>query len=285
MTALVTAKGLTKRYGRSVVVDNLDFQIERGRIVGLIGPNGAGKSTTLKAVLGLIRHDGEMRVLGRDPRHERAAIMRVMSYIADVASLPSWIRVDQLLGFMQDTHPAFDRSKTEHFLARTEIRRRQRINQLSKGMKTQLHLALVMGVDAKLLILDEPTLGLDIIYRKSFYSQLLNEYFDEEKTILLTTHQIEEVEHILTDLMFIDKGRLLLDIAVDDIPSRFVQLRTGRENLEAARRLEPIHESGLLGESVLTYDGVDPNALRPLGEVGTPALVDLFIACVQGGQS
>ena len=285
MTALVTARGLTKRYGRSVVVDNLDFQIEKGRIVGLIGPNGAGKSTTLKAVLGLIRHDGKMRVLGRDPRHERAAIMREMSYIADVASLPSWIRVDQLLGFMRDTHPAFDRGKTEHFLSRTEIRKGQRINQLSKGMKTQLHLALVMGINAKLLILDEPTLGLDIIYRKSFYAQLLNEYFDEEKTILLTTHQIEEVEHILTDLMFIDRGRLLLDIPVDDIPSRFLQLRTGRENLEPARRLGPIYETSLLGESVLTYDGADPTALRALGEVATPALADLFVACVKGGKS
>ena len=285
MTSLVTAKGLTKRYGRSVVVDNLDFQIGKGRIVGMIGPNGAGKSTTLKAILGLIRHDGEMNVLGKDPRRERAAIMREMSYIADIASLPSWIKVNQLLRFMQDTHPSFDRKKSMHFLSGTEIRGKQRVNQLSKGMKTQLHLAVVMGINARLLILDEPTLGLDIIYRKSFYEQLLSEYFDDEKTILLTTHQIEEVEHILTDLMFIDKGRLLLDIPVDRIPDRFVQLAASHEASEAARRLNPIYETTQLGQSIMTFDGVDRATLDRIGETSTPPLADLFVACVKGGAS
>ena len=285
MTALVAASGLTKRYGRTLAVDGLDFQIEPGRIVGLIGPNGAGKSTTLKAVLGLIRYEGEMSVLHRDPRRDRAAIMQEMSYIADVASLPPWIRVNQLLRFMQDTHPSFDRGKAEHFLSATDIRGAQRVRQLSKGMKTQLHLALVMGVNARLLILDEPTLGLDIIYRKAFYAQLLDEYFDEQRTILLTTHQIEEVENILTDLMFIDRGRLLLDMPVDEVPARFVQLRVGRDNLEAARRLGPLHETTQLNQWLLTYDGAERAALDALGETGTPSLADLFVACVKGAEA
>ncbi|MDJ0807465.1 MAG: ABC transporter ATP-binding protein [Gammaproteobacteria bacterium] len=283
MTTLVVAKGLGKHYGRKVAVDGVSFQIEAGRIVGLIGPNGAGKSSTLKALLGLTRHQGELRVLGRDPRRDRAKIMQEVSYIADIASLPSWILVADLLDFVDATHPAFERRKALAFLDRTDISPQHRVKQLSKGMKTQLHLALVMGINARLLILDEPTLGLDIIYRKEFYSQLLNEYFDEERTILLTTHQIEEVEHILTDLMFINAGRLMLDMPVEDIGSHFVQLRVRRDRVGDARQLDPLYETQQLTDSLMIFRDADVGRLQLLGEVRPPKLADLFVACVKGG--
>ena len=284
MTALITSKGLTKNYGKSVVVDNLNFEIEPGRIVGLVGPNGAGKSTTLKAILGLIRYRGTLEVLGQDPRTERKNIMREMSYIADIASLPGWIRVDRLLQFMQATHPSFDKAKTLDFLSRTDIPPRHSVKQLSKGMKTQLHLAIVMGINAKLLILDEPTLGLDIIYRSDFYTQLLNEYFDEQRTILITTHQIEEVEHILTDLMFINRGKLALNMPTDEIGDHFIQLRTGRNEAEEARKFQPIYETQQMSDSLMVFRDVDAEILREYGEIRRPSLSDLFIACVKGEQ-
>lgn len=282
MTALVTAEGLSKRYGRFLAVDNIDFQIQPGRIVGLVGPNGAGKSTTLKAILGLARYSGELSVLGHSPRQKRAELMQHMSYIADVAALPEWIKVSQLLTLMQDTHPAFDQGKTMDFLSRTDIRMSHKVRQLSKGMKTQLHLALVMGINASLLVLDEPTLGLDIIYRKKFYAQLLNEYFDEQRTILVTTHQIEEIEHILTDVLFINKGRLILDMPIDDIGEHFCQVTVGRGQSSQARALNPLYESELMNETLMVFRDVPREQLAPLGEVSTPRLADLFVACIEG---
>ena len=282
MNALVTAKGLTKKYGRLRAVDNVDFEIAAGRIVGLVGPNGAGKSTILKAILGLTGCTGNLHVLDRIPRRDRVSLMRDVSYIADVAALPSWIRVDQLLTVMRNTHPAFDQAKTMEFLSGTDIRMDQEVRQLSKGMKTQLHLALVMGVNARLLILDEPTLGLDIIYRKKFYSQLLNEYFDEDRTILVTTHQIEEIEHILTDVLFIDKGRMILDMPIDDVGGQFVQLTVDRHKAEQARALQPLNEVEQMNKVTLIFRNVDKARLAELGESSTPRLADLFVACIEG---
>jgi ABC-2 type transport system ATP-binding protein len=282
MNALISAKGLTKRYGRFHAVDDISFEVNAGRIVGLVGPNGAGKSTTLKAILGLIRYSGELQVMGRDPRRERAQMMHDVSYISDVASLPDWIKVSQLLKLMEATHPAFKRAKTMDFLSRTDIKPSHRVRQLSKGMKTQLHLAIVMGINARLLILDEPTLGLDIIYRKEFYSQLLNEYFDEQRTILVTTHMIEEIEHILTDLLFIDHGKFVLDMPIDEIGDRFTQLIVSEEFVDDARNLNPIHEARELDHYTMIFDGVDRETLNPLGKTLPPHLADLFVACIKG---
>ena len=282
MTALVKAEGLSKRYGKFLAVDNVSFQVEPGRIVGLVGPNGAGKSTTLKAILGLARYTGKLDVLGKSPRRSRADLMQHMSYIADVAALPEWIRVNQLITLMTATHPAFQAHKALEFLSRTEILPTHKVRQLSKGMKTQLHLALVMGINASLLVLDEPTLGLDIIYRKKFYNQLLNEYFDEQRTILVTTHQIEEIEHILTDVLFINKGKLILDMPVDEIGQHFSQVTVGRELVSRARGLKPLYESELMNETLMVYRDVPREQLRELGEVTTPRLADLFVACIEG---
>lgn len=283
MTELVTANGISKRYGRFRAVDNVSFRIRAGRIVGLVGPNGAGKSTTLKAILGLIRYQGDMRVMGRDPRRERAQLMHDVSYISDVASLPEWIKVRQLMKLMEATHPSFNRPKTMDFLSRTDIKPSHRVKQLSKGMKTQLHLAIVMGIDARLLILDEPTLGLDIIYRKDFYSQLLNEFFDEQRTILVTTHQIEEIEHILTDLLFIDHGKFVLDMPIDEIGDHFTQVTVRHDKIEEARSLGPIHETQEMKQPVMMFKDVDRERLSDLGETRTPHLTDLFVACIKGG--
>lgn len=282
MNALVTATGLTKKYGRLRAVDNVDFEIPAGRIVGLVGPNGAGKSTILKAILGLTGCTGNLHVLDKIPRRDRVSLMREVSYISDVAALPSWIRVDQLLTVMRNTHPAFDQAKTMEFLSGTDIRMDQKVRQLSKGMKTQLHLALVMGVNARLLILDEPTLGLDIIYRKKFYSQLLNEYFDEDRTILVTTHQIEEIEHILTDVLFINKGRMILDMPIEDVGDQFVQLTVDRHEAEQARMLQPLNEVEQMNKVAMIFRNVDKARLAELGELSTPRLADLFVACIEG---
>ncbi len=284
MTALVTAEGLSKKYGRFLAVDQLNFQIQPGRIVGLVGPNGAGKSTTLKTILGLTRYTGKLSVLGHSPRQSRAKLMQHMSYIADVAALPEWIRVSQLLTLMCNTHPGFDQQKTLDFLTRTDIRMTHRVRQLSKGMKTQLHLALVMGIDARLLVLDEPTLGLDIIYRKKFYRQLLNEYFDEQRTILVTTHQIEEIEHILTDVLFINKGKLILNMPMDEIGIHFSQITVGREQSLRARTLKPLYESELMNEILMVFKDVPRQQLASIGEVTTPRLADLFVACIEGAE-
>ncbi|HBE91873.1 MAG TPA: multidrug ABC transporter ATP-binding protein [Gammaproteobacteria bacterium] len=282
MNALVSAKGLTKKYGQFRAIDDINFEIGAGRIVGLVGPNGAGKSTTLKAILGLIRYKGELQVMGRDPRSERAQMMHDVSYISDVASLPDWISVNQLLRLMEATHPSFNQPKTLDFLSRTDIKATHRVKQLSKGMKTQLHLAIVMGINARLLILDEPTLGLDIIYRKDFYSQLLNEYFDEQRTILVTTHQIEEIEHILTDLLFIDHGKFVLDMPIDEIGDHFTQVRVSNEKLEEARSLGPIFETQEINDHVMIFEDIERESLKSLGVSRTPHLADLFVARIKG---
>jgi len=282
MKALVTAKGLTKNYGRFRAVDNVNFEIKPGRIVGLVGPNGAGKSTTLKAILGLINYRGELEVFGRNPRNERAQLMHDISYISDVASLPEWIRVDQLLSIMESTHPSYDLRKSLNFLARTDISKSHRVKHLSKGMKTQLHLAIVMGINARMLVLDEPTLGLDIIYRTEFYDQLMNEYFDPQRTILITTHQIEEIEHILTDIMIINKGKIVINMPVKEIGNHYVQLKTAKETAEQARKLNPVYEKDLLDEALMIFENIGTNRLREFGEVSTPHLADLFVAAVKG---
>ncbi|GBE07051.1 putative ABC transporter ATP-binding protein YbhF [bacterium BMS3Bbin11] len=282
MKALVTAKGLTKNYGRFRAVDNVDFEIKPGRIVGLVGPNGAGKSTTLKAILGLINYRGELEVFGRNPRNERAQLMHDISYISDVASLPEWIRVDQLLDLMESTHPSYDLRKSLNFLARTDISKSQRVKHLSKGMKTQLHLAIVMGINARMLVLDEPTMGLDIIYRTEFYDQLMNEYFDQQRTILITTHQIEEIEHILTDIIIINKGKIVINMPVEEIGNYYVQLKTAKETADQARKLNPVYERDLLDEALMIFENIGRDRLLEFGEVSTPHLADLFVAAVKG---
>ena len=278
--ACIEARGLTKAFGKTVALDHVDLTINEGRIVGLIGPNGAGKSTALNAILGLVPFDGELSVLGRNPWTERDALMLDVSFISDVAVLPRWIRVSQVLDYVAGVHPRFDRAKAEGFLAKTTIQRRSRVRELSKGMVTQLHLALVMAIDAKLLVLDEPTLGLDILFRKQFYDTLLNDYFDEGRTIVVTTHQIDEIEEVLTDVMFIDRGRIVLASSMDDFEDRYREVMVGPEGVDAARALGPIHERQVFGKSVMLFDGVDAGSLAALGEVRTPSIADLFVAVI-----
>src|SRR3954454_23050612 len=247
----IEARGLRKVFGTTVALDSVDLRVEEGRILGLIGPNGAGKTTALNAILGLIPYEGQLRVLGRDPWAERERLMRDVSFIADVAVLPRWIRVHEAIDYLAGVHPRFDRVKAEGFLARTTIKRSSKVRELSKGMVAQLHLALVMAIDAKLLVLDEPTLGLDILYRKQFYDSLLNDYFDRNRTILLTTHHVEEVEHVLTDVMFIHRGRIVFNSSIEDLESRYLELTVRPEQIAAARALKPIHEREVLGRSIL----------------------------------
>ncbi|HNP34483.1 MAG TPA: ABC transporter ATP-binding protein [Woeseiaceae bacterium] len=285
MTNLVSARNVSKSFGQLRAVDNVSFDIEKGRILGLIGPNGAGKTTLLKAVLGLTDCDGELLVLGIDPFRDRRQLMKDVCFIADVAVLPRWIRVHQLLDFVAATHPGFSRERVNKFLAETRIRKTAKVRELSKGMITQLHLAIIMSIDAKLLVLDEPTLGLDIIFRKEFYANLLGDYFDGERTILITTHQVEEIEQLLTDIMFIDQGRILLHSPMEDLADRFVQLITSGSHADAARKLGPISESSLFGKSVLTFEGVDRTRLQPFGEMHTPTVADLFVAKVKGARA
>jgi ABC-2 type transport system ATP-binding protein len=278
--ACIEARGLRKSFGNNIALDGVNLRVEEGRILGLIGPNGAGKTTALNAILGLTPYQGELRVLGRDPWTERDQLMRDVCFIADVAVLPRWIRVSQALDYVAGVHPRFDRAKAEAFLARTTIRRDSKVKQLSKGMVAQLHLALVMAIDAKLLVLDEPTLGLDILYRKQFYDSLLNDYFDGSRTIVITTHQVEELQHVLTDLMFIDRGRIALDCGMEEIESRYIELTVQPGQVVAARALKPIHEREVLGRSILLFDHVDRQQLAALGEVRTPSIADLFVAVV-----
>ncbi len=285
MTSLVTARGVTKRFGNVVAVDNVSFTIEEGKILGLFGPNGAGKTTLLKAVLGLTDCDGELSVLGYDPFRQRKELMRNICFIADVAVLPRWIRVRQLLDFVEATHPNFSRSRVEELLSRTKIMKESRVRELSKGMVTQLHLSIITAIDAKLLILDEPTLGLDIIFRKDFYANLLSDYFDEERTILITTHQVEEIENLLTDIMFINDGRILLDAPMDDLPGRFFELMTSGENADTARGLRPLYEREVFGKKVMTFENADRSRLENLGELRVPSVADLFVAKVKGAMS
>ena len=285
MSTVIRAQGLSRRYGSTVALDNVDFEIHSGRIVGLIGPNGAGKTTALKAILGLGQFDGQLEVLGLDPRRHRAELMQQVCFIADVAVLPRWLKVRQALDFVQGLHPRFDRAKAEAFLERTEIKRNSKISALSKGMITQLHLALVMAIDARLLVLDEPTLGLDIIFRKDFYRALLNDYFDGERTILLTTHQVEEIEHILTDLMFISHGRLVLDEPMDALGEKYIEVATRPDRAEEARRLGPLSEQQGLGRYHFIFENRSRDELAPLGELKVPGVADLFVAKVRGGVS
>jgi ABC-2 type transport system ATP-binding protein len=282
MSAVITANGLTKRYKSALALDNASFRIEPGRIVGLIGPNGAGKTTALKAILGLTDFTGELSVLGFDPRKQRDRLMGEVCFIADVAVLPRWIKVRQAVDFVANVHPRFDRAKCEAFLARTKLQPDQRVRQMSKGMIVQLHLALVMAIDAKLLILDEPTLGLDILYRKQFYQHLLEDYFDENKTIIVTTHQVEEVEHILTDLMFIRDGRIVLDADMDAVGDRFIEVMVGADKADAARQLTPLDERQVFGKSIFLFDGANRATLEQLGETRRPSISDLFVATMKG---
>jgi len=285
--ACIDARGLRKSYGATVALDGVNLRVEEGRILGLIGPNGAGKTTALNAILGLTPYQGELRVLGRDPWSERDQLMRDVCFIADVAVLPRWMRVGQALDYVAGVHPRFDRSKAEGFLSRTSIALGQKIKELSKGMVTQLHLALVMAIDARLLVLDEPTLGLDILFRKQFYDSLLTDYFDRSRTILVTTHQVEEVEHVLTDVMFINGGRIVLDCSMEELESRYLEVMVRPEQVAAARALKPIHERQVLGGSVLLFDRVDRQQLAALGDVRTPRIADLFVAVIgnQNGQA
>ena len=280
--ACIEARGLRKAFGETIALDGINLRVEEGRIVGLIGPNGAGKTTALDALLGLIPYEGELRVLGRDPWTERGRLMSDVAFIADVAVLPRWIRVSQLLDYMAGVHPRFDRAKAEGFLAKTSIRRASRVRQLSKGMVAQLHLALVMAIDAKLLVLDEPTLGLDILYRKQFYDSLLNDYFDRNRTIVVTTHQVEEVEHVLTDVVFIHRGRIVLACSMEEFEARYAEVTLRPEQMSAARALKPMHERQRFGQSILLFDRADRKQLAALGEVRTPSIADLFVAVMDG---
>ena len=285
---VIEARGLRKTFGTNIALDGIDLRVEQGRILGLIGPNGAGKTTALNAILGLTPYQGALKVLGRDPWNERDQLMRDVCFIADVAVLPRWIRVSQALEYVAGVHPGFDRAKAESFLAKTTIRQNSKVKELSKGMVVQLHLALVLAIDAKLLVLDEPTLGLDILYRKQFYDSLLNDYYDRNRTIVVSTHQVEELEHIFTDLMFIDRGRIVLSCSMEEFESRYMEVAVKPDQAAAARALKPMHERQIFGRSILLFDlqlnSPNRQQLAILGEVHTPSIADLFVAVI-GNQS
>ncbi|HEY1937470.1 MAG TPA: ABC transporter ATP-binding protein [Candidatus Angelobacter sp.] len=285
--ACIEARELRKSFGRTVALDGVNLRVEEGRILGLIGPNGAGKTTALNAILGLTPYQGELRVLGRDPWSERDQLMRDVCFISDVAVLPRWIHIAQALDYVAGVHPRFDRAKAEGFLAKTNIRHESKVKELSKGMVVQLHLALVMAIDAKLLVLDEPTLGLDILYRKQFYDSLLNDYFDRSRTILMTTHQVDEIQDVLTDVMFINRGRIVFECSMEEFESRYLELVVHPDRLAAARALKPIHERQALGRSILLFERGDRQQLAGLGDIRMPSIADLFVAVVgnQVGQA
>ncbi|MES2160986.1 MAG: ABC transporter ATP-binding protein [Pseudomonadota bacterium] len=282
MSAIITASKLSKQYGKQAALNGASFTVEAGRIVGLIGPNGSGKTTTLKAILGLTQFEGELSVLGMDPRKQREALMNDVCFIADVAILPKWLKVKDAIAFVEGVHPRFDRSKAEKYLAHTKLTPDMKVKAMSKGMVVQLHLALVMAIDAKLLVLDEPTLGLDILYRKQFYQNLLEDYFDEHKTILITTHQIEEVEHILTDLMFIQDGKISLSASMDEVGERFTEVMVEPQFVAAANALQPMSQRTVFGKSIMLFDGVPRLQLSTFGELRTPSVADLFVATMKG---
>lgn len=285
MTTIIEARGLTKNYGDTPALRGVDLNVQSGRIVGLIGPNGSGKTTAIKSILGLTSFDGELKVLGKDPRTERNELMNEVCFIADVAVLPRWLKVSQALDFVAGVHPRFDRKRAEEFLARTDIRPDRRVRQLSKGMVTQLHLALILAIDAKLLVLDEPTLGLDLLFRRSFYDNLLNDYFDKERTILVTTHQVEEIENILTDVIFLQRGKVVLDTPIESMGERFLQLVPSAGNVDAARALKPFYEREIFGRVAMIFDRRSEAELAPLGETRTPTVADLFVALMGGVES
>jgi len=280
--SVIEANGLRKAFGTTVALDGIDLRVDEGRILGLIGPNGAGKSTAINAILGLTPHQGQLRVLGSDPWAARDHLMRDVAFIADVAVLPRWLRVSQALDYVAGVHPRFDRAKAESFIGKTTIKRDSRVRELSKGMVTQLHLALVMAIDARLLVLDEPTLGLDILYRKQFYDALLNDYFDHSRTILLTTHQVEEIQNVLTDFMFIHHGRIVLTCSMEDFEARYAEVTVHPERLAAARGLQPLHERQVFGRSTLLFERADRGQLQQFGEVRTPSIADVFVAVIGG---
>ena len=282
MTTIIEARGLTKNFGSTRALDAVNFTVEAGRIVGLIGPNGAGKTTALKAMLGLTSFHGELRVLGRNPYSDRDALMHDVCFIADVAVLPRWLRVEQALAYVEAVHPRFERARAEEFLKKTDIKMRSRVKDLSKGMVTQLHLALILAIDARLLVLDEPTLGLDLLFRRQFYDTLLNDYFDKERTILLTTHQVEEIENLLTDVIFINRGRIALDSPVEGLAERYAQVNVSPEQASRAREMKPFYEREVFGRLAMFFEGRTPDELGPLGEVRTPSISDLFVAKMQG---
>jgi ABC-2 type transport system ATP-binding protein len=277
----IDARGLRKAFGSTIALDGIDLRVEEGRILGIIGPNGAGKSTALHAILGLTPYQGELKVLGHDPWSERDQLMRDVSFIADVAVMPRGLRVSQALEYMAGVHPRFDRAKAEGFLAKTNIKRTSKVRELSKGMVTQLHLALVMAIDAKLLVLDEPTLGLDILYRKQFYDSLLNDYFDRSRTIIVTTHQVDEIQDVLTDVLFINQGRIVMECGMEELESRYVEVMVRPENLAAARAFKPMHERQVFGRSILLFDHSDRSELAALGEIRTPGIAELFVAVMR----
>jgi ABC-2 type transport system ATP-binding protein len=276
--ACIEARGLRKAYGTTTALDGVDLRVEEGRILGIVGPNGAGKTTALNAILGLTPCEGELTVLGREPWSERDQLVRDVSFIADVAVMPRWLRVSQALDYVAGVHPRFDRARAEGFLARTDVGRASRVRELSKGMVAQLHLALVMAIDARLLVLDEPTLGLDILFRKQFYDSLLGDYFDRSRTIVVATHQVEEIQDVLTDLVFIDRGRVVLECSMEEFESRFVEVMVRPERLDAARAHGPVHERRVLGRSILLFDRADRGRLAALGDVRTPGIADVFVA-------
>ena len=282
MTAIIEARGLCKSFGANVALDNVSFSIEPGRIVGLIGPNGAGKTTAIKAIHGLTSFGGDLKVLGLDPRTQRDELMRDVCFMADVAVLPRWLRVAQALDYCEGVHPRFVRARAEEFLRKTDIRMNSRVRELSKGMVTQLHLALILAIDARLLVLDEPTLGLDLLYRRAFYDTLLNDYFDKDRTILLTTHQVEEVENLFTDVIFVSRGRIALTSSVEELGGRYLQLTTAAERAGPARALKPFYEREVFGRVAMFFEGRTAAELSPLGDLRTPSIADLFVATMQG---
>jgi ABC-2 type transport system ATP-binding protein len=282
MTTIIEARGLSKSYGSSRALDGVSFSVEAGRIVGLIGPNGAGKTTALKAILGLTPFDGDLLVFGKNPYRDRNAVMHDVCFIADVAVLPKWLRVSQAVDYVAGVHPRFERARAEEFLRKTDIKMKSRVRELSKGMVTQLHLALILAIDARLLVLDEPTLGLDLLYRRQFYDTLLNDYFDKERTILLTTHQVEEIENLLTDVIFINRGHIALDSAVEGLAQRYVQLNVRPDQVPRARELKPFYEREIFGRIAMFFEGRSTEELVPLGEIRTPSIADLFVAKMQG---
>ncbi len=280
----IEARGLRKTFGETVALDGIDLRIEEGRIVGLIGPNGAGKTTALNAILGLIPYEGQLNVLGRNPWSQRDDLMRDVSFIADVSVLPRWIKVWQVLDYVSAVHPRFDRGRAEGFLAKTTIGRNTKVRELSKGMVTQLHLAMVMAIDARLLVLDEPTLGLDLLFRKQFYDTLINDYFDGNRTIVVSTHQVEEIEHVLTDVMFIDRGRIVFECSMEEVASRYLEVVVHPDRVAAAQALNPMYARQTIGRSILLYDGAHREQLASLGDVRTPSIADLFVALVGGAR-
>jgi len=278
--ACIESRGLRKAFGTTIALDGIDLRVEEGHILGLIGPNGAGKTTALNAILGLTPYEGQLSVLGRDPWSERDQLMQDVCFIADITVLPRWARVSQLLEYVAGVHPQFDRAKAESFLAKTAIQRTSRVRELSKGMVTQLHLALIMAIDARLLVLDEPTLGLDILYRKQFYDSLLNDYFDRKRTIVIATHQVEEVEHVLTDVIFVDRGRIIFNRSTEEVESRYLEVMVHPDKAAAAQALNPIQERQVFGGSILMFEGIDRQQLATLGDVRTPSITDLFVAVI-----